>query len=126
MKSSRIATIGALVLVSVLFGLGYAGMVLKALFVFREDEPRIHLLALLGPAFLLPGGIFAAFKPKIGGSLLMLASAVSSLGAIPAMEFDLSSILRYVALFCAPVFIIGAAFRLVGAPVTPKTSGVDT
>ncbi len=103
-----------LAVVSIVLGQWYMRLALRALFVFRQDEPLVRLVVLIGPIYTMPGGVFAAFKPRSGGIALLVAGLVSTLASVPSMELSVPSILHYVGFFGLPVCLLGLAFWLLG------------
>ena len=53
----------ALVSIGAVIGVLYMITTLQGLFVFREDEPKIHLLAFLSLGWMLPGSLLGGFLP---------------------------------------------------------------
>ncbi len=113
-RGLRLALSIGLLAISLGVGQWYFRLAMRTLFVFRADEPRVHLLALPALVYLLPGGLFAAFKPRAGGIALLAAGVISGIGAIPAMDLDGASILHYWLFFALPVCALGTGFWAVG------------
>jgi hypothetical protein len=64
-------------------------LALKAMFVFRSDEPASTWNFIVsGPLSTLPAVIVSYFWPKIGGTWLIAGSVLSFLFAIASMQTD--------------------------------------
>ena len=95
-------------------GCAHLWLALKAMFVFRSDEPAStwHFIV-SGPLSTLPAVIVSYFWPKIGGTWLIVGSVLSFLFAIASMQTDrnLHDIVWYFTLYSAPMVLgIGTIF----------------
>jgi hypothetical protein len=118
MEGLRVRQYGFL-LVGLLLGCAHFWLALKAMFVFRNDEPAtMWYLIISGPLSTLPAVILAHFWPKVGGTWLVLASIVSLSFAIISAQTnrDAHQVAWYFAAYSAPMFLLGLAALLRADP----------
>jgi hypothetical protein len=99
-----------LLLAGILVGCAHLWLALKAMFVFRNDEPSSTWNFIVsGPLSTLPAVIVSYFWPKIGGTWLIVGSVLSFLFAIASMQTDrnLHDIVWYFTLYSAPMLVLG-------------------
>jgi hypothetical protein len=78
-----------LLLAGIVLGCAHLSLALKAMFVFRSDEPASTWNFIVsGPLSTLPAVIVSYFWPKIGGTWLIAGSVLSFLFAIASMQTD--------------------------------------
>jgi hypothetical protein len=99
-----------LLLAGIVLGCAHLWLALKAMFVFRNDEPSsMWNLIMSGPLSTLPAVIVSYFWPKIGGAWLILGSVLSFLFAIASMQTDrnLHDIVWYFTAYSGPMLVLG-------------------
>lgn len=104
-----------LLLVGVLVGILHLWLAIKAMFVFRNQEPiPMWIFVVTGPLSTLPAIVTAFFWPRIGGSWLICGSVVSFLAALTNMEVNkgLQDIIWYFTSYSAPMVVLGIALLL--------------
>ncbi len=102
----------ALLLVGVLVGILHLWLAIKAMFVFRNQEPlSMWIFVLTGPLSTLPAIVTAFIWPRIGGSWLICGSVVSSVAALTNVELNkgLQEIIWYFTSYSAPMVVLGIA-----------------
>ena len=99
-----------LLLVGIVLGCAHLWLALKAMFVFRSDEPASTWNFIVsGPLSTLPAVIVSYFWPKIGGTWLIVGSVLSFLFAIASMQTDrnLHDIVWYFTAYSGPMLVLG-------------------
>lgn len=102
----------ALLLVGILIGCAHLWFAIKAMFVFRNDEPfAMWIFIVSGPLSTLPAVIVGFFWPKIGGTWLILSSILSFFFALAGIQINgnLQQMLWYFASYSAPMLALGIA-----------------
>jgi len=106
-----------LLFVGILVGCRHLWLAVKAMFVFRNDEPASTWYFIMsGPLSTLPAVVIAFFWPKIGGSWLIFGSILSFLLAIMSMQGDpnLHDIIWYFTAYSVPMLILGLGIIFCG------------
>ena len=101
-----------LLFTGILLGCAHLWLALKAMFVFRTDEPSSTWNFIVsGPLSTLPAVIIGYFWPKIGGGWLILGSVLSFSFAIASMQNDpnLHDIVWYFTAYSGPMLVLGIA-----------------
>jgi len=99
-----------LLLAGILLGCTHLWLALKAMFVFRNDEPSSTWNFIMsGPLSTLPAVIVSYFWPTIGGTWLIFGSVLSFLFAIASMQTDrnLHDIVWYFTAYSGPMLVLG-------------------
>ena len=99
-----------LLLAGIVLGCAHLWLALKAMFVFRSDEPSSTWNFILsGPLSTLPAVIVSYFWAKIGGTWLIVGSVLSFLFAIASMQTDrnLHDIVWYFSAYSGPMLVLG-------------------
>ena len=106
-----------LLLVGILVGSVHLWLAVKAMFVFRNDEPvSMWIFILTGPLSTLLAVITAFFWPKVGGAWLIFASVLSFTAALAnvGINEDFQEIVWYFTSYSAPMLVLGVASFLLG------------
>ena len=99
-----------LLLAGIFLGCGHLWLALKAMFVFRNDEPTsTWYFIIVGPLSTLPAVVVACLWPKIGGGWLIFGSVLSFFFAMASLQADrnLHDIIWYFTAYSAPMLILG-------------------
>ena len=103
----------ALIAVGLLLGIWHFKVAIKAMFVFRDNDPSsMWNFILTGPLSTLPAVIVSFLWPKIGGSWLLLGAVLSAVFAVIA-TLD-QRLIWVILLYCAPMLILGLGLLLLG------------
>jgi hypothetical protein len=99
-----------LLLAGTALGCAHLWLALKAMFVFRSDEPSSTWNFIMsGPLSTLPAVILSYFWPKSGGTWLIFGSVLSFLFALASMQPDrnLHDIVWYITAYSGPMLVLG-------------------
>lgn len=97
-------------IVALIVGIVHFGLALKAIFVFRNNEPiSMWILVSAGPLSTLPASILAIFKPKAGGIWLICGAIISIIALVLNQNAvqDYASILWFLVRYTAPMLLLG-------------------
>ncbi len=107
----------ALLAVGVLIGSLHLWLAIKAMFVFRNEEPiSMWIFVFSGPLSTLPAIVTGFFSPTIGSSWLICGSIVSLVAAFTNVEVNkgLQEMIWYFTSYSAPMLVLGIALLLAG------------
>jgi len=99
-----------LLLAGIALGCAHLWLALRAMFVFRNDEPSSTWNFIIsGPLSTLPAVIVSYFLPTIGGTWLIVGSVLSFLFALASMQTDrnLHDIVWYFTAYSGPMLVLG-------------------
>jgi hypothetical protein len=106
-KTNRLITI-AIFLAAIVLGWYHLRQALRAIFVFKNDEPLASWVCIIsGPLSTLPA-IASIFNKKVGGYWLISGGAISALSFISATRWLESSF--FLLIVVAPMVLLGLAF----------------
>ena len=107
MSKRQIIFIG-LIILSIIVSIWHLRLGMKALFVFRQDEPITSWVAIFcGPLSTLPAIMIALFKNKIGGSWLILGGILSLIALFIEENYQLGNIVQFFLKITIPMLSIG-------------------
>ena len=102
-----------LTFVALLVGLYHFSAGIKAVFVFRNNEPiSLWVFTLAGPMSTLPAAITTFFSPRVGATWLVAGAVVSYVAALIAggPKSNLSAAFWFLMTYSGPMFVLGLAF----------------
>jgi hypothetical protein len=103
----------ALLLLAILLGSYHLWLTVKAVFVFRNDEPvSLWVFTFTGPLSTLPASITGAFLPKIGGTWLVCGAVLSFVAAMVTAgpQWDLAAATWFLTKYSGPMLVVGGGF----------------
>jgi hypothetical protein len=102
-----------LYILAIVVGLYHFWLTVKAIFVFRNNEPlSLWVFTLTGPLSTLPASIVGIFDKRIGGAWLVGGAVVSFVAAIitAGPKADFPEGLWFLRTYSGPMFVLGIAF----------------
>ena len=103
------------VLVGVLVGAYHAWLAVKAIFVFRNNEPlSTWIFTLAGPLSTLPASVAGIVNMKTSGLWLIVGSVVSFIAAMvtAGSNADIDTAIWFLRTYSGPMFVLGILFSV--------------
>ena len=103
--------LGIVSIIALALGVWHAQIAIRAIFVFKENEPLTSWLAIaLGPATTLLASLVSIFFRRVGGMWLMVSGIVAfTIFAIGEAGFS-QYIVAFLVRISLPMIFVGAAF----------------
>jgi hypothetical protein len=97
-----------IIILSIIVGIWHLRLGMKALFVFRQDEPITSWITIFsGPLSTLPAVIFALFRNKLGSGWVVLGGILSLIALFIEENYQLENIVQYCLKITIPMISIG-------------------
>ncbi len=124
-KSKRKLITAAIFLAALILGWYHLRLGMKAIFVFRNNEPLDSWIAIIaGPLSTLPATVLALFKKRLGAYWLIMGGLISFAAFLfirEDIEF-LQYILRVALMILIPMIGLGSAFIIISKKQNQQTT----
>jgi putative Mn2+ efflux pump MntP len=102
-----------LIILGIALGLYHLWAAIKAMYVFRNDEPvSLFVFTFTGPLSTLPASITAAFNRKVGSAWLIGGAVIAFIAAMIAggEKWSFEAAIWFLSRYSGPMLILGLAF----------------